>query len=200
MCAQKLEQNWSGGCGETTALQRRWYTDLCTAGQAVELLPLHHTVVMLLMQKGQRSLNLHYKVPLLIFCLQCSLWIQDSVHWAIPARVILRGKYDWLIRCSHNWSFDISIFALRWNHLMGNSAFQHFVVDQIVIHKKNCGTAARTLTVSLKSLQIISYYREQSVLVYFNFLCKKLRGGCLGLSFTSIPYEIQYITRTLSAS
>jgi hypothetical protein len=41
---------------------------------------------------------------------------------------------------------------------MGNPAFQHFVVDQIVINKKNCGTAARMLTVGLKSLQIISYY------------------------------------------
>jgi hypothetical protein len=37
----------------------------------MELLALHHTVVMLLMQKGQRSsivnLNLHSTVPLLIF-------------------------------------------------------------------------------------------------------------------------------------
>jgi hypothetical protein len=58
----------------TAARQRRWYTDLCTAGQAVELLALHHAVVMLLMQKGQRStivnLNLLSTVPLLIFCLQ----------------------------------------------------------------------------------------------------------------------------------
>ncbi len=81
------------------------------------------------------------------FCLQFSWWILDSVHWAIPARVILGGKYDWLIRCSPNWSFDISIFGLRWNHLMANSAFQHFVVDQSV-------TAARMLTVSLKTVQV----------------------------------------------
>jgi hypothetical protein len=82
---------------------------------------------------------------------------------------------------------------------MGNSAFQHFVVNQRV-HKKNYGTAARMLHVGLKSLQIISYYGEQSVLVNLNWLRKNLRGGCLGLSFTSIPYEIQYIPRTLSAS
>ncbi len=70
-----------------------------------------------------------------------SVFLMDSrfCHWAIPARVIYGGKHDWLIRCSPNWSFGISIFGLRRNHLMGNSAFQHLEVDQSVIDKKIVG-------------------------------------------------------------